>query len=43
MIRMLGPATFRESSLAITVVLEAGNLPEGLLTRSHFGRLGEEQ
>ena len=31
---MLGPATFRESSLTITVVLEAGILPECGLTHS---------
>jgi hypothetical protein len=30
MIRLLDPATLRESCLAITGVLEAGTLPEGV-------------
>jgi hypothetical protein len=33
MIRMLGSATFRESCLAITVVWEAGILPEGVIPK----------
>jgi hypothetical protein len=33
MIRMLDPATLRESCLAITGVVEAGILPEGVIPK----------
>jgi len=33
MIRMLDPATLRESCLAITGVVEAGILPEGFIPK----------